>query len=357
MSTLPLLVCALLAATPPVQRTPPVKDPVARVVALKGAVTAKTAGNAPIVVSVGTYFDADDTLEVGAGAWAAVVLRNEHVVRLDDDVQLKLSEVALFNAAKASVDLQAQLNRLLQPDERKNANAERLIGWHAGLVAANTAKKEEEQAQDAPSRPAAPRPPAEPPASPPPPPRAQAPAGPPATESRSEPSGSSKPKEASANAGEGGSAPGSFGTRSKDSGGGGSSNGTAQRLTMKKKSADDEREEKLDLKAPRDESPKPARRAARDEALSLTPDEALRACLAQELGALYPEYVATLKDVTVVITARGSAEPLVRLQGGLAAPACARAWVVARKQLLPAGKKELVVPLSAQPLGTVPGKR
>lgn len=144
----------------------------------------------------GMLLQQSDRIVVGPGAWVALaILGNQHVVRLDDDLSLQVSELALLNAPKQSQSAVQQLDALLTKQERERT--ERLIGWHASQTAANTqpvqllkrdsggAQKskaafpedfqKEEQASDVPSRrvsvPAAASPrPSPVPSAPPPPP-------------------------------------------------------------------------------------------------------------------------------------------------------------------------------------------
>jgi hypothetical protein len=329
MSTLPLLVCALLAATPEsiesVPRTPPAKRPAARLVAAQGVVRGTTATRQPFTPVVGTDFDEDDTLTVSPGAWAALVLRNRHVVRLDDDLVIRIDELALFRAPPSPTTVGAQLNRLLSPTERESAKSERLIGWHADLAAANTAPREKNSSSPAP-------------APPPPPPMSPAPvvAPPPPP------------------------APDRSGSRPKVS----SSESVSPERKKSQRARSDDRDEGGRFE-PGEEKKKRSREVVAEEEppreqaalATLEPDEPLRECLRSSLAAAYPEFAPTLTEVTLLITPTPGRAPVLRIKGGLTAPGCARAWVQARPRLSEGGLRELVVPLSGKAGGAAPGKQ
>lgn len=133
--TLGLLLISLAIAPPlaPAPRTPAASaNPAAQVVVLEGVVTAK-AGGVTVPVQPGTLLDASDQLLVPPGAWVSLLLlANEHVVRLDDDVTLRVNELALFDAPKASRSMSEQLESLLTRAERRRLH-ERVTGFHASL--------------------------------------------------------------------------------------------------------------------------------------------------------------------------------------------------------------------------------
>ncbi|MDP1826094.1 MAG: hypothetical protein Q8L48_22705 [Archangium sp.] len=131
-----------VASALPVAEVPrpggPITDPAAQVLVTENAVTIDPGGGQkPFTALNGMLLLRNDLVVVGPGAWVAlVILGNEHVVRLDDDLALRVSDLALLNAPKQTRSPVQQLDTLLTRQERQRT--ERLIGWHASQTAANT---------------------------------------------------------------------------------------------------------------------------------------------------------------------------------------------------------------------------
>ena len=135
---LTLWVASALPVAEVARPTGPVKDPAAQVLLKENAVTIDPGGGQKAFQALGgMLLQKSDLVVVGPGAWVVlVILGNEHVVRLDDDLALKVSELALLNAPKQTQSPVQQLDTLLTRQERQRT--ERLIGWHASQAAANT---------------------------------------------------------------------------------------------------------------------------------------------------------------------------------------------------------------------------
>lgn len=94
-------------------------------------------GKAAFKAARGMLLQEADTVQVGPGAWVALaILGNQHVVRLDDDLSMKIGDLALLNAPAQTTSVVQQLDNVLTRKERERT--ERLIGWHASPTAANT---------------------------------------------------------------------------------------------------------------------------------------------------------------------------------------------------------------------------
>jgi hypothetical protein len=123
-----------------VPRPVALKDAAVQVLLLDPALTVSIdpgGGQKIVPAARGMLLLESDKIVVGSGAWVAlVILGNGHVVRLDDDVSLKVSELALLRASKQSRSVVDQLDALLT--KKENEHTERLIGWHASMTAANT---------------------------------------------------------------------------------------------------------------------------------------------------------------------------------------------------------------------------
>jgi len=77
---------------------------------------------------------ARDTLVVPAGEFVIVhLVRNNHLVRVDDDVTLKVTDIVLLSAPRTQESLAAQLERMVSVDEKRAA--ERIAGTYAGRAA------------------------------------------------------------------------------------------------------------------------------------------------------------------------------------------------------------------------------
>ncbi len=268
-----LLTLAALPAKPAPRPDAPAAPPVAQVLFRHGAVTIRSASGTEFVADDGVPLQLTDTVIVKVAAWVALALvDNQQVVRLDEDLELKVSELALLKAPKRSDPLSAQLDALFTSGEREGR--QRLIGWNASQTAANTpaARRESESSpsgggpkilesvDDAPE-----------PTSPPPTPR-PAPTPPPPAERQAQP----KPERPA--------------------------------------------------QSPKDS----ARTKQRVQVIPLAADDALRECLEGALTDLGPE-VRKSQGAGVVVRARLRGDRLmVSLPSGLPTPSCAVEWFKAR---------------------------
>jgi hypothetical protein len=135
---LTLWVCSALPVAEVPRPTGPVKDPAVQVLVTENDVQVDPGGGQKRFKALGgMLLQKSDVVVVGPGAWVAlVILGNAHVVRLDDDLSLAVSDLALLNAPKQPQTPVQQLDTLLTRQERQRT--ERLIGWHASQTAANT---------------------------------------------------------------------------------------------------------------------------------------------------------------------------------------------------------------------------
>ena len=197
----PIVVLAVVSLAAAPAPRPPGAAPgtiVARVVQGHGPVKLRDGAGKQFEVRAGTGLSRSDTLIVPRDAFVLVqVEKNQQVVRVDDDMELAVADIAVLDDPnRAKEDLARQLERLLTPAEKKGFE-DRMVGWYAGMTAANVpaappekakkkgargAKKEEEAKEGVAPRAAAPA------SSPPPPPSEDAPSPPPAPEPRPSPS-------------------------------------------------------------------------------------------------------------------------------------------------------------------------
>lgn len=124
----------------------PVKVPLAQVTLGSGAVTIST-GKTSFPAMVGFALGAGDTLVLGRDAWVTLALAtNDQVVRLDDELTLKVEALAMLKAAKQTRSYKEQLDALVTPQEREGSL--RLAGWHASPMAANVPQAGDGKAPD-----------------------------------------------------------------------------------------------------------------------------------------------------------------------------------------------------------------
>lgn len=142
---LPLLLTLAALPVQEAKRPDVVVDPVAQVLVTWGTVSVKpSSAQAAFPATKGTPLQKSDRVIVGAGAWVALaILGNSQVVRLDDDLELQVGELALLNAPKHAQGLQQQFDTLFTAQERQHT--ERLIGWNASPTAASTPAMEREK--------------------------------------------------------------------------------------------------------------------------------------------------------------------------------------------------------------------
>ncbi len=82
-----------------------------------------------------------DTVVVPASEFVIVHLTaNNHLVRIDDDVSLRVSDIVLLHAPRTSESLSTQLDRMVSSDEKRVA--ERIAGTYAGRSAGDAAPPE-----------------------------------------------------------------------------------------------------------------------------------------------------------------------------------------------------------------------
>lgn len=136
----------LAAALPPLAEAPrpdgPVKDALAQVIISSGQVVITPEGKRGFGASSGTRLRANDTIAVGSRAWVVLGLVNGHAVRLDDDLSLRVDQLALLKAPPPSASLKQQFDKLVTEKEQDAAG--RLIGWNASQTGANVPSSVEE---------------------------------------------------------------------------------------------------------------------------------------------------------------------------------------------------------------------
>jgi hypothetical protein len=113
-------------------------DPVARVVASTSNVTIGRARQS-LPVAVDIPLERTDTLHVPRhGLLLVKVEKNGLVVRIDEDLDLAVSDIAALDAEqKTSAALSQQVDALLTQAEKKSVGTERLVGWFVSPTAAN----------------------------------------------------------------------------------------------------------------------------------------------------------------------------------------------------------------------------
>lgn len=90
---------------------------------------------------IGLLLDRDDTVRTSADGAIVLQLVNDHVVRIDAELELAVSDLVMLSAPPSPVEPGKQLTALLYPAERERlgsivSDAERVAGWHARLTAA-----------------------------------------------------------------------------------------------------------------------------------------------------------------------------------------------------------------------------
>ncbi len=135
---LTLWVCSALPVSEVARPGGAIAKPVVQVLLSEAEVNIDPgSGRAVFKAARGMLLQEADTVQVGPGAWVALaILGNQQVVRLDDDLSMKIGELALLNAPPQATSVVHQLDLVLTSKERERT--ERLIGWHASPTAANT---------------------------------------------------------------------------------------------------------------------------------------------------------------------------------------------------------------------------
>lgn len=116
----------------------------ARVIGVEGAVAADVAGAGRKFVRVGDVFAPEDRLVTGDDGVVILLLRNDRVMRLDEENELRIGEIQALRLGSAAQDPETQLAALVNPKERAELGlgAERVAGWHARMAAASAAPVE-----------------------------------------------------------------------------------------------------------------------------------------------------------------------------------------------------------------------
>lgn len=117
--------------------------PRARALLVDGDVHVVRAGEEPVELRRGDEIDEADTIDTRDEGSVILQLDNDHLVRLDSEVQLPVNALAMLGAPKATASTKAQLDMLLDPEERDDyggmvAATESVGGWRAQLAAAST---------------------------------------------------------------------------------------------------------------------------------------------------------------------------------------------------------------------------
>ncbi len=132
----------------------PVKVPLAQITLGSGTVRIVT-GKTTFPAKVGYVLGAGDTLELEPNAWVTLALAtNDQVVRLDDELTLKVEGLAMLKATKQTRSYKEQLDALVTPKEQEGAL--RIAGWHASPMAANVPQRAADKEYDKKSKNAVP---------------------------------------------------------------------------------------------------------------------------------------------------------------------------------------------------------
>jgi hypothetical protein len=103
-------------------------------------------------LSTGDLVGSDDILKTAAGGMVVLQLRNQHLVRLDEDLSLPVTGLALYGAGPSTVAPDVQLAALLYDGETPPDDGfERIAGWQARKMAATSISSAERSAPGAPA--------------------------------------------------------------------------------------------------------------------------------------------------------------------------------------------------------------
>jgi len=114
-------------------------DDVAAVMLTTGQASVLSEGvEAP--AATGLALDRKDVLKTGPEGAIIVHLSNDHLVRIDSDLELAVADIVMLSAPQATVPPGQQLADLLYPEEVSAlgdsvVRAERVAGWHSRLTA------------------------------------------------------------------------------------------------------------------------------------------------------------------------------------------------------------------------------
>lgn len=138
MRFLSLLTTLSLLAAPSVASA----EEVAAILLLQGDVSVRDGGDERAVIT-GDVLERTDVVVVGEESAAILQLNNNYLVRIDEDLQVAVSDIVLLDAPPTDQPTKAQLDQLLYPEERETmqgiARAERVAGWHARVSAGSAA--------------------------------------------------------------------------------------------------------------------------------------------------------------------------------------------------------------------------
>ncbi len=129
---------------------------VAAIMLVQGQVRIRhDAGDMP--ATVGTGLHREDIVQTGTGAAAILHLKNNYLVRVDEEIELAVADIVLLGADEIDLDASEQLASLLYPEERDQfaglQDAERVAGWQSRMSAgeAPAAGVEEDEESEDPS--------------------------------------------------------------------------------------------------------------------------------------------------------------------------------------------------------------
>lgn len=120
-------------------------------------VTFRAAGK-QFPAQVGTPLLRSDVVEVPAGEFVVVKLRNGYVVKIDEDTSLAVAKIVSLDAPPTQESLASQLDRVLTREER--GRAERIAGTQARLAGADSVAPQSSSAPPEPAVQPVARPPA-----------------------------------------------------------------------------------------------------------------------------------------------------------------------------------------------------
>lgn len=126
-------------------------DDVGAVMLATGEVSLRDAAGAVRPAAPGAPVRRDDTVVTGEGGVVVLHLRNDQLVRIDEDLQLSVGRIVVLDAPRATASPSEQLRSLVDPTERTAfpgfAAAERVAGWDARLTAAEAPGAVDESAK------------------------------------------------------------------------------------------------------------------------------------------------------------------------------------------------------------------
>lgn len=132
-------------------------DEVAEIMWTTGDVTLHQDGNVRAGIAE-TALARDARLVTGEDGVAILLLANNHLVRIESDLELAVDDLVMLGAPPATASIQSQFSKLIYPDEHATVSsadwerAQRVAGWQARRSAATSLTG----AQDAPTNTEAP---------------------------------------------------------------------------------------------------------------------------------------------------------------------------------------------------------